>query len=153
VNLFHGFFYTFYDFAGIMVRMAKFNIIFIIFIVLTIFSFWPNLIGAHYSGAISCPILSGSMAGCANIAEHINFVISSISDFKGILNFVLVFDIFAIFVFIASLFGGNFVLLPKAKKDNSSFLIKFLNLAANSAKSGNLLFLGLKRGILNTKVF
>jgi len=136
-----------------MVRMAKFNIIFIIFIVLMIFSFWPNLIGAHYSGAISCPILSGSMAGCANIAEHINFVISSISDFKGILNFVLVFDIFALFVFIASLFGDNFILLPKAKKNYFSFLIKFLNLAANSAKSGNLLFLGLKRGILNTKVF
>ena len=93
------------------------------------------------------------MAGCANIAEHINFVISSISDFKGILNFVLVFDIFALFVFIASLFGDNFILLPKAKKNYFSFLIKFLNLAANSAKSGNLLFLGLKRGILNTKVF
>lgn len=133
--------------------MKKINIIFIIFIVLTIFSFWPNLISAHYSGLISCPILSGGMAGCADIA-HASMLISHISDFKILLS--CIFAVGALF-FILKFFRGyarGIIDSIDAKSSNkNSQCIKLVGLIADSFKADYLLASGLRKGILNTKVF
>lgn len=133
---------------------SKYSILFILIAIVAVFLFWPSLLGAHYNGLISCPIFStGGMEGCANIA-HANILISHISDFKILLS--CIFAVGALF-FILKIFRGyakGIIDSVDAKSSNkNSQYIKLVGLIADSFKADYLLASGLRKGILNTKVF
>lgn len=132
----------------------KILILIIFFAVFIILAFWPSLIGAHYAGIVSCPVLSGNMAGCANLVGHINLIISHISSFKGILSFILASELLVLIIFAALMIFSSFILLVNLREYyRSLYSIKIFALAAAKSRLENLLFSGLKTGILNTKVF
>src|SRR3989344_717622 len=98
----------------------KILILIIFFVLLITLAFWPSIIGAHYNGIISCPVLSGNMAGCANIAEHINLVISHISSLKGILSFILASELLVLIIFASLMIFFSFVLLANFREYHRS---------------------------------
>ena len=134
--------------VGIIVLVAVFGL----------FSFWPNIIEAHYSGSVSCPLISmGDSSGCQNMSNHINNLIVHISNFISMIHAILAGGIFSLLVICAI---KLFKEIHSARTDNFcvrkkkiSQFIKYRDRLNLSIKLVCLLLLGFRRGILNTKVF
>lgn len=135
--------------VGIIVLVAVFGL----------FSFWPSLIGAHYDGSVSCPLISmGDSSSCQNMNGHMNNLITHISDFSSMINAVLIGGIFSLLVIICAI--KLFKKIRSARTDKFcvrkkkiSQFIKYRDRLNLSIKLVYLLFFGFRRGILNTKVF
>lgn len=133
---------------GVMLLVAVFGL----------FSFWPGLIGAHYDGAVSCPLLSmGDSFGCQNMTRRINNdLFTHISDFASMISAVFLGGFLSLFVFYAvKLFSK----IHRAKISGLYFenkvkrLIRWLGHLSLFMQVVFLIFTGLRKGIINTKVF
>lgn len=131
---------------GIIVLVAVFGM----------FSFWPNIMEAHYGGSVSCPLISmGDSYGCQNMSKHLNDLAAHISDFFSMISAILMGGIFSLLAFCAVRlfkikdFARNIFLLIKSEDKP----IRFLNDLGFIVRSLYVIFFGLRRGIINTKVF
>ncbi len=124
--------------------------------IITLFSFWPSFLGAHYTGVVSCPIMMGDMSGCQSMAGHMNNVLFHISDFSNMSASILNAGFWqAMVAVLLALFLTTFFLKRNTSVENENYdiLIKFNRFQSPLIRLENNIFQGIKTGILNTKVF
>lgn len=132
------------------------TVLIILISILTVFSFWPSFLEAHYDGIISCPIMMGDMSGCQNMTAHMNNILSHISDFLGMIAVILNVGFWQ--ALIIGLIGACFVVLLLkhrifVEKKLQNVFLKITQFLCLFIRLENIIFQGLRIGILNTKVF
>lgn len=131
---------------GIIVLVAIFGM----------FSFWPSIIEAHYGGSVSCPLISmDNSSGCQDMSNHLNDLTAHISNFLSMISAIFIGSIFSLFVLCSVRISRIKYLIinlflranDESKIDKSfndlGFIATFLYIVSS----------GLRRGIINTKVF
>lgn len=124
--------------------------------IITLFSFWPSFLGAHYAGVVSCPIMMGDMSGCQSMAGHMNNILFHISDFSNMSASILNAGFWqAIIAVLLALCLFTFFLKRDTSVENEKrdTLFKLARFQSLLIRFKNKIFQGLKTGTLNTKVF
>lgn len=135
---------------------TNFIALIIVLAIMTLFSFWPSFLGAHYAGVVSCPIMMGDMSGCQSMAGHMNNVLFHISDFSNMSASILNAGFWqAMIAVLLALCLLTFFLKrdTSAENDKCDTLFKLTRFQSLLIRFENKIFQGLKTGILNTKVF
>lgn len=118
--------------------------------------FWPSMISVHYSGDMSCPMISSIMPDCSDMSGGAPILNIHISALKNALSFIIIGLAFLAVVKIL-LFAFRLDDIASQKISFSktvSLRIKIYNIIADTrALFGDQIFLGLCRGAINTRAF
>lgn len=139
--------------------MKSYLLIIAIVVLMTVsgmFSLWPNIIEAHYGGFVACPLISmDDSFGCHNMNMRVNELFVHISDFFSMISAILIGGVFArILLFVAKRSVLRNLIKNLYLQSKIEFKIyKFFSDLSLIAEYLYIISSGLRRGIINTKVF